>query len=158
MIKVLFVCLGNICRSPMAEAVLRDLVRKEGLEGKILVDSAGTGSWHVGQRPHEGTLEILKNNQISEEGLIARKIASEDLDEFDYIIAMDSQNKRDIERLKTSQAKAKVATLLEYAPQIKEKDVPDPYFTGNFNYVYELVKQGCNALLEQIKSDYFGEN
>jgi protein-tyrosine phosphatase len=142
----------------MAEAVLRDLVRKEGLEDKILVDSAGTGSWHVGQRPHEGTLEILKNNQISEEGLIARKITSEDLDEFDYIIAMDFQNKRDIERLKTRHAKAKVATLLEYVPQIKDKDVPDPYFTGNFNYVYKLVKQGCAALFEQIKTDHLGEN
>ncbi len=87
--KVLFVCLGNICRSPMAEAVFRDLVSREGLEDRIEIDSAGTGDWHIGHPPHQGTRKILNENNISTEGLVARKIKIEDLTEFDYIIAMD---------------------------------------------------------------------
>ncbi len=97
MIKVLFVCLGNICRSPMAEAVFRDLVKREGLEDKIKADSAGTGDWHIGNPPHKGTREILNENQISAEGLVARQIQSGDIEEFDYIIAMDRTNQNDIE-------------------------------------------------------------
>ncbi len=152
MVKVLFVCLGNICRSPMAEAMFRHEVKREGLEKKIQVDSAGTGDWHVGQPPHHGTLQILEKYSISAEGLRARQIHKKDLDEFDYIIAMDSDNKRNIELLKTVYPKAKIEVLLDFVPDIQVKNVPDPYYTGNFEEVFDLVKQGCENLLEHIKT------
>lgn len=151
MIKVLFVCLGNICRSPMAEAVFRDFVKREGLEDKIKTDSAGTGDWHIGKPPHKGTREILNQNQISTEGLAARQIQTRDIEEFDYIIAMDQANQNDIESLIQSQPKAKIMRLLDLSEQHKGKDVPDPYFTGNFEEVYDLVQDGCEELLKLIK-------
>src|SRR5690606_26802126 len=92
LIKVLFVCLGNICRSPMAEAIFRDMVKREGLDAYIEVDSAGTGDWHVGKPPHEGTRRLLDSKQISYAGLVARQLTKEDLSTFDYILAMDENN------------------------------------------------------------------
>jgi protein-tyrosine phosphatase len=151
MINVLFVCLGNICRSPMAEALFRHLVKEEKLEDQIHIDSAGTGSWHIGHPPHKGTLAILEKYKISSEGLIARKIQAEDLEKFDYIIVMDHQNKKDVERLKTAGSRAKIVCLLDLTEEHKGKGVPDPYFTGNFEEVYALVKEGCEQLLQQIK-------
>lgn len=153
MIKVLFVCLGNICRSPMAEAMFRDAVRREGLEKEIFVDSAGTGDWHVGQPPHKGTIEILNRNKISVEGLKARQIQHKDIEEFDYIIAMDSDNKKNIEYMKAKYSKARVEVLLDFVPHRKEKNVPDPYFTGNFQEVFDLLSEGCRNLLEHIKAN-----
>lgn len=151
MVKVLFVCLGNICRSPMAEAVFRDLVKSKGLEGKIIVDSAGTGNWHVGDPPHEGTRKILHTYNIDAEGLTARQIIERDLDEFDYVIAMDEDNKKNIEKIK-KQTHAKVARLMDFVEGANVKNVPDPYFTGNFTEVYELVQDGCEHLLQYIRT------
>lgn len=155
MIKVLFVCLGNICRSPMAEAVFRDLIKKDDMEKHIMVDSAGTGSWHIGERPHHGTRKILKKNQISVEGLIARKIESGDIDQFDYIVAMDASNKESVAALKADFPEGKVSILLDYVPEIDDKNVPDPYYTGNFTEVYNLVEQGCKRLYDHIKANHF---
>jgi protein-tyrosine phosphatase len=153
MIKVLFVCLGNICRSPMAEAVFRHLVKKEGLDQKIIVDSAGTGGWHVGEGPHRGTAKILQQYEIDSTGLIARQIKKQDLNDFDYIVAMDKQNKNDILSL-TNEENTKVFQLLDLVEDVQNKDVPDPYYTGNFNEVYDLVVKGCTALLEKIKKEH----
>ncbi len=152
MIRVLFVCLGNICRSPMAEALFRDLVKKEGLTDIIKIDSAGTGDWHIGNPPHQGTREILKKYQISDEGLKARKMTSADLS-FDYIIGMDSENIKNIKKLGTLPLNVKVKRLLDFVEDKQEMDVPDPYYSGNFEEVYELVKEGTENLLMEIKKD-----
>lgn len=154
MIKVLFVCLGNICRSPMAEAIFRHLVKERGLDGRIAVDSAGTGSWHVGEPPHEGTRRILNENAIDYSGIRARQVGRRDLEEFDYIIAMDAANLHDLRRLAGSNSPAVIARLLDFVPEWEKDDVPDPYYTGNFAEVYRLVRSGCEHLLEAIIRDH----
>lgn len=154
MIRVLFVCLGNICRSPMAEAIFRDMVTKEGLESEISVDSAGIGHWHEGSEPHEGTREILDTRKISYEGMTARQVKETDWDDFQYIIAMDEKNIGDLKAIREKNGVV-VDKLMNGVPDAAETDVPDPYFTGNFDYVYDLVSEGCSRLLERIKQEHF---
>lgn len=147
--KVLFVCLGNFCRSPMAEAIFRQMVRERGLEGKIEVDSAGLGGWHAGERPHHGTLEILNRNQISHDGLRSRLIQPSDLQDFEYIVAMDDKNIQGLQGLGVK-SDGQVFRLLDLVHDITTKNVPDPYHTGNFDEVYQLIHVGCERLLDKI--------
>lgn len=153
MVKVLFVCLGNICRSPMAEAIFRDLVKKEGLEENFVIDSAGTGNWHVGKPPHRGTQEILQKHAIDFSGIRARQISEEDLRTFDYIIAMDVENLGNLRRLAGYNKVGFIGRLLDFVLDSDLTDVPDPYYTGNFEEVYELIQKGCRHLLETIKKE-----
>lgn len=135
----------------MAEAVFRHLVHDRGLEKEIQVDSAGTGNWHVGKPPHQGTQQILNDHQISFEGIKARQIAKADSQSFDYIIAMDQKNKCDLDELFQNQARE--ITILPFMSFLKEHpydEVPDPYFTGNFDEVYDIVSQGSVNLLNFI--------
>lgn len=152
MINVLFVCLGNICRSPMAEALFRDLVEKENVSDKITVDSAATSSWHIGDPPHRGTLSILNKYNVSSEGLIGRQLSKQDFDKFEYIIAMDENNVKNIYEITGQPNHPKIFRLLDLTNH--KKDVPDPYYTGDFQETYDLVTEGCQSLLEKIRKDY----
>ncbi|WP_440109323.1 low molecular weight protein-tyrosine-phosphatase [Paenibacillus sp. QZ-Y1] len=153
MIHVLFVCLGNICRSPMAEAVLRHKIVEKGLEGQIRVDSAGTGDWHVGKPPHEGTRKLLDSYQISYANMAARQFASADFTQFDYIVCMDDSNAANVRNIPGG-AEAEIIKLMDLLPDEKLREVPDPYHTGDFEEVYELVNAGCDVLLEQIQREH----
>lgn len=151
-VQVLFVCLGNICRSPMAEAVFRHLVNEAGLSDKITIDSAGTGSWHVGESAHRGTLAVLREHGIEHHGR-ARQISPQDFDQYDYILAMDSDNLADLRRMMPPNTKAEIRRFLEYAADVPVRDVPDPYYEGNFEAVYELVRRGAEGLLAHIRQE-----
>jgi protein-tyrosine phosphatase len=150
-IRVLFVCLGNICRSPMAEAVFAHLVAQAGLSERIEVDSAGTGAWHVGEPPHHGTRRVLRERGIDYNHR-ARVVAASDFADFDYIAALDSENLADLRALARGND-THILRLLDYAPAAQVRDVPDPYYNGRFDEVYELVEQGGRGLLERIISE-----
>ncbi len=149
-IGVLFVCMGNICRSPMAEAVFRRHVAAAGLDERFFIDSAGTGSWHVGEPPHHGTLAVLARRGIDPGNQRARQIARSDFDRFDYIVAMDHENLAALQRLRRD-TRAQVSLLLSHAPGLSVREVPDPYYTGGFDQVFDLVDAGCRGLLAHIR-------
>lgn len=151
MIRVLFVCLGNICRSPMAEAVFRHKVKEAGLEAEIEVDSAGTGDWHIGNRPHRGTLDKLAQYHISSEGMFARQLLTTDIDRYDYIIGMDTSNLKNMFGIFGKEDPERVFRFLDITHH--RKDVPDPYFTGDFDETYALITEGCERLLAKIKEE-----
>jgi low molecular weight protein-tyrosine phosphatase len=162
--RVLFVCLGNICRSPTAEGVMRALVSDAGLEGRIELDSAGTGSWHVGSAPDERASAAARGRGISLEGS-ARQVREQDFREFDLLLAMDGENLRELrEQAPGEQERAKVRLLREFDPASAgggeagsasegELDVPDPYYgaPGGFEEVFDLVHAACAGLLAQIR-------
>jgi protein-tyrosine phosphatase len=163
--RVLFVCLGNICRSPTAEGVMRALVAREGLSDSIQLESAGTGGWHVGSAPDERATAAALARGVELEGR-ARQVRPEDFDEFDLLLAMDGENLRELRRLASDEEqRAKVRLLREFDPASAprgagvdagaggELDVPDPYYGGvdGFDEVFELVRAACEGLLEQIR-------
>lgn len=151
MVRVLFVCLGNICRSPMAEAVFAHKVKLAGLSDRIEADSAGTGHWHIGEPAHHGTRRMLAQMQVPYNGR-ARVLLASDLEKFDYIVTMDDQNLSDVRRI--GKGKAKVAPLLAYAPELGITEVPDPYYTGNFDETYRLADAATEGLLAAIREEH----
>ncbi len=158
-IRVLFVCAGNICRSPMAEAVFAHKVRIAELDQKIITDSAGTGAWHIGDPAQPRTLEILKREKIPYNGL-ARQFTAHDLESFDYIVTMDEDNLAFVQRLtKQKPHHAKLSLFLDFARQAGSVDadqleVPDPYYNGRYEEVFELVNPGADALLNFIRQEH----
>ena len=147
MIRVLFVCLANVCRSPMAEAVFTHLVRAEGLEGLIEADSAGTADWEIGSSPHPGTQYIPAENGIECLG-VARRILPSDLFNFDYIVTMDDENLRAVRKM--GKGLAKVAPLLSFVEGTTLREVPDPYFDNGFEVVFGIVHAGAEGLLASL--------
>ena len=152
MTAVLFVCLGNICRSPMAEALMRHRVDAAGLSDRIRVDSAGTGDWHIGKPPHAGTRDVLDRKGISHAGLRARQLHADDFHSFDWLVAMDQANVRDIQRVGTGPAR--IRTMLSFVPEWADREVPDPYFDGRFDDVYALLDRSTDAMLEAIRTEH----
>lgn len=156
-VSVLFVCLGNICRSPLAEGVLRHRAAERGLEEAIDVDSAGTGAWHAGESPDERSVAVARRHGI-ELGGQARKLTEADLEEFDWVIAMDRENLGNVESLRErAGGSARVHLLREFDPEPGE-EVPDPYFggPGGFDDVYEMVDRSVTALLDEIEDGLAG--
>jgi low molecular weight protein-tyrosine phosphatase len=156
-VRLLFVCLGNICRSPTAEGVMRSLVISEGLERQIELDSAGTGAWHVGSSPDGRARRAAAGRGIELAGR-ARQVRPEDLEGFDLVLAMDRENERLLAALaRDEQERSKVRLLREFDPasaQNGDLEVPDPYYgaAGGFEEVLDLVQAACEGLLAEIRS------
>ncbi len=150
-VRVLFVCLGNICRSPMAEAVFQRLVDEAGLADQIHVDSAGTSSYHVGEQAHPGTRRVLAHHGITYQGR-ARQLRTDDVaEEPAYLIGMDGENVEELRRKYGDLPH--IHRLLDFATHTPVHDVPDPYYSDNFDYVYRLVDNGCRGLLATIRAN-----
>jgi protein-tyrosine phosphatase len=156
-IAVSFVCMGNICRSPTAEAVMRPLVREAGLAGKITVDSAGTGSWHVGEERDHRSRAVAHRRGMPITGL-ARQFSRADFDRFDLVLALDEENQRDLHRLaKSEEARAKIRLLRSFEPDAAPgSEVPDPYYGGpeGFERVFDICLDTCRGLLDYLKTTY----
>jgi len=152
-VRVLFVCMGNICRSPTAEGVFRHLVAETDFKDKIESDSAGTHAYHVGEQPDRRAQSAAKQRGIDLSDLRARSVSLADYESFDYILAMDNDNYNILVSQSPAHAKPKIKLFMEYAAQSTEKEVPDPYYGGQrgFDIVYEMVESASKGLLEDIK-------
>ena len=150
--RVLFVCLGNICRSPTAHGVLEHMVAERGLSDSIEVDSCGTGHWHVGKAPDRRSTAKASKRGYRLDHLRARQFEPADYDRFDYILAMDKQNLADIEDHRPEHYNGKLGLFLDYAQGVTHEEVPDPYYGGanGFNHVLDLIEWACEGLLAEI--------
>jgi protein-tyrosine phosphatase len=155
-IGVLFVCLGNICRSPLAETVFRALVERAGLADRFDIDSAGTSSYHTGEAPDPRTVDVAKRHGMRVDH-VARQVTARDLDRFDYVLAMDRENLRKLERATGGhRGRAEVRLLRSFDPEAGEDlEVPDPYFGGprGFEEVHAMVERACRSLLDHIRAE-----
>tara|TARA_Y100001978_G_scaffold202538_1_gene224038 strand:- start:607 stop:1092 length:486 start_codon:yes stop_codon:yes gene_type:complete len=158
-ISVLFVCLGNICRSPAAEALFRKKIKEEGLEDRFLVDSAGTGSWHVGKKADARMRSAAKDRNIDITSK-ARQINKSDFQKFNYILTMDDSNYKNVTSLKNREKysdKCIVIKIQEFANTFHEREVPDPYFGGDegFDNVLDILTDSINGFLDHILKNHF---
>ena len=151
MVRVLFVCMGNICRSPLAQGVFEKVARREGLEEQVFVDSAGTGAWHVGSPPDERAQRSAGLRGLDLSFQRARRITPEDCETFDYILTMDEDNYRAVASL--CRGSAVVRPFLDFAPDSPQKEVPDPYYGGpdGFEHVLDLVEEASEGLISDIR-------
>ena len=151
MTRVLFVCLGNICRSPTAEGVFRARAAAAGL--RCTVDSAGTGAWHVGEAPDRRAQAEARKRGYDLSHQRARQAVADDFQDFDMIFAMDRSNLANLKRLRPEGAKAKLSLFLDLLADQPLREVPDPYYEDGFDTVLDLIEEGCDALIGQITTD-----
>lgn len=149
-------CLGNICRSPTAHGLFRDLVREEHLEDKILIESAGTGDWHIGRSPDSRAAQYALERGVDLSDLRAQQVVRSDFENFDYILAMDNQNLIDLKAMAPAQFTRYLGLFLQFASAYEETEVPDPYYGGaqGFNLVLDMVQNGCEGLLAYIRETH----
>jgi protein-tyrosine phosphatase len=157
MVRVLFVCMGNICRSPVSQGVFENVLRREGLEGEVIVDSAGTGHWHVGSPPDERAQRSAGLRGLDLGAQRARQISPQDCRNFDYILTMDEENYQTVSAL--CRGSATVRPFLDFAPDSPEREVPDPYSGGpdEFEHVLDLVEAASEGLLDDIRDRHLKE-
>ncbi len=155
-VRVLFVCLGNICRSPTAEGVFRKLVQDRGLDAHIEIDSAGTGGWHAGEPPDRRAQAEARRRGIDISGLRARQVRKQDFMEFDRVVAMDRQNLRELRAACPEPLRHKLSLMLDHAEHLPESEVPDPYYGGHdgFVEVYDLLEAASEGLLALIEREH----
>lgn len=153
-IQVLFVCLGNICRSPTAHGIFQHKVNEAGLQGRINIDSAGTGAWHVGKPPDARAHACARERGYDLSDLRARQVTREDFNHYDYILAMDETNLEDLQLLAPSNYAGHLGLFLEFAQRPEHREVPDPYYGGDqgFQLVLDLVEEASEGLLDEIKT------
>lgn len=153
-IGVLFVCSGNICRSPTAEGVFRALAEKAGLGARLDIDSAGIGDWHAGEPPDARSCETALARGIDIGDQRARQVREADFRRFDYIVGMDRSHRRALLDLAPDGTDGRVRLLMDFAPGARTRDVPDPYFSalGGFDHVFALIEAGAGGLLTEIRA------
>jgi protein-tyrosine phosphatase len=151
MVRVLFVCMGNICRSPLAQGAFENILRREGLEDEVFVDSAGTGPWHVGDPPDKRAQKSASLRGLDLSSQRAHRITPDDCQKFDYILTMDEENYQAVAAL--CRGSAVVRPFLNFATDSPEREVPDPYYGGpnGFEYVLDLVEEASEGLLSDIR-------
>lgn len=148
MIRIMFVCHGNICRSPMAEFVFKDLVKKRGIEDLFIIDSSATSTEELGNPVHHGTKNKLKEYGISTEGKRAVQLGKKDYEKYDYLIAMDERNVTNILRIIGHDSKKKVFRFLDFTKE--SRDIADPWYTGDFHQTYSDIREGSESLLNYL--------
>lgn len=155
-VSVVFICMGNICRSPTAEGVFRYLVQQEGLESSITTDSAGTHAYHIGEQPDRRAQQTARHRGIELSDLRARKAIKNDFHEFDYVLAMDDDNYQLLSQICPAGLEGKLSLFLEFSKEFSETEVPDPYYGGDkgFEHVFDLVESASRGLLEDIKKRF----
>jgi len=154
-VRVLMVCLGNICRSPTAHGVLEKIIQNEGLSSHIEVDSAGTGDWHIGSPPDQRSIAAAAQRGYDLSALRARQVAATDFDRFHFVLAMDRTNLNDLRKQCPQAHRSKLRLLLEFADTSHEA-VPDPYYSGDdgFELVLDLVEEACHGFLAHLRQQY----
>ena len=154
-VKVLFVCMGNICRSPTAHGVFRKLVESEGLADAIVIDSAGTHAYHVGNSPDQRAQQTALYRNLDLSDLRARQTASDDFERFDYVLAMDEDNYAILESSCPAGMEHKLRLFMSFAPELEIREVPDPYYGGNsgFEQVFDMIEAASQGLLDTIRRE-----
>jgi len=156
LVRILFVCTGNICRSPTAVGVLRKLAADRGLAGRIEVESAGTNGYHTGEPPDERSIEAAARRGFDLSDQRARRVREADYADFDLILGMDRGHRRMLKRAAPANMRARLGLLLDYAPQLGKTDVPDPYYGGGdgFEVVLDLVEAAAAGLLDAVEQEF----
>jgi len=154
-VKILFVCMGNICRSPTAQGLFQQMIREQGLDKRILVDSAGTHSYHIGNPPDSRSQAVARRRGIDLSKLRSRRLVRDDFIKFDYLLGMDSDNIADMHAIRPDEASAQLQLMLEYSKRYSQRDIPDPYFGNDgFEMVFDMIDDASRGLLEHIRSEH----